>query len=208
MEVGQRRLGLAASQRDAALQMPRFGRPRREPHRLTGQPLRLVEQSQFQMHLAAVDAQRGIIGGQLQRLGDLADGLHLQPPFPEHVGIVLAGVDVDGTPLHRLLEEPLRPQQIAAVGRRQTLVAEAAGIGHLRSHGIAALHEPAPRPTGHDERREAEDRHDDGAETGHGDTGGRRRTVAAPGVGEQGVGGRRPLPRPPRLPGPPAFRTP
>ena len=154
MVIGEGRLGLAAGHGHLAAQVPGRGRPRRHPHRLPGQAVGVLEEAEFHVHPPAVDRQPHVAGRKLQGLGDLPDGLHPLAAFPEHVGVVPAGIDVERAALDRALQQALGPHQVVTVHRRQALVAQPAGVGEFRRHGIAPLHEPA---SGRERRGEDQD---------------------------------------------------
>ena len=145
MEVGQRFLGPAAGECHLAVKPPGLVGAGSRPYRLARQPVGVVEQAEFHVHPAAIDAEAGVARREPQRLSDLGHRRHPFAPLPEHVGVVPSSVDVGGAVLHRLLEEPLGPQQVLAVCSGQAFVAEAAGVGDLLRHGARTGNQPAAR---------------------------------------------------------------
>ena len=67
-----------------------------------------------------------------------------------------AGVYILRTTLHGLFEQALGPHQVVAIGGREALVAQPAGVGEFRRHRTAAWHEAAADATRRDENRDAE----------------------------------------------------
>ena len=116
MEIRERFIGAAASERHLAAEMPGRGRSRCHGDCLVGEPIGIVEQAELHVHPAAIEAQRHLARRELECLGDLRHGLHLFASSPEHVGIVPPRVDVGGAALHGALEEALGMHEIVAIG--------------------------------------------------------------------------------------------
>ena len=145
VEIGQRFLGPAPGEYHLAVKPPGFVGAGSRPHRLARQPVGVVEQAEFHVHPAAIDAEAGVARREPQRLSDLGHRRHPFATLPEHVGIVPSRVDIGGAVLDRLLQEPLGPQQVLAVCSGKAFVAEAAGVGDLLRHGARTGNQPAAR---------------------------------------------------------------